>query len=69
MSTQNKGFSSEVIQEYQDKMKKLGQNFVIENTEDNTDEFVNFLFLGMFEGKRVIYDIILYTLQIGRAHV
>lgn len=64
MSVNNDGFKLEVIKEYQDEMKKIGQNYLLLNEEDNTDEFVNFCFVGMFEGKQVIYDAILYSLRL-----
>lgn len=64
MSNNNQGFDPKFIVEYQLKMTALSQNFVMENEDDNTDEFVNFLFVGMHEGKQVIYDTILYTLRL-----
>lgn len=64
MSVKNDGFNPDVIKEYQDEMKKNKRNYVLQNEEDNTDEFVNFCFVGMYEGKQVIYDTILYSLRL-----
>lgn len=64
MSAANDGFNPDTIKEYRDKMESSGQNYVIQNSEDNTDEFINFCFVGLYEGKEVIYDTILYTLRL-----
>lgn len=64
MSTQNEGFAATTIEEYRSKMNKIGKKYIIENNEDNTDEYVNFFFVGKYEGKDVIYDAVLYTLRL-----
>jgi len=64
MIEKNKGFDPEIIKEYQLKMNALRQNYIVEQSEDNTDEFVNFYFLGKHEGKDVLYNAILYTLRL-----
>ncbi|MDH5366079.1 MAG: hypothetical protein OEW67_03775 [Cyclobacteriaceae bacterium] len=64
MSNNNEGFDPKIIDKFKSKMIALGQNYIIENDEDTTDEFVNFYFAGMHEGKPVIYDTILYTLRL-----
>lgn len=64
MPIQNEGFDPTTIEEYRNKMKKSGKNFIIENSEDNSDEYVNFSFIGKYEGKDVIYDAVLYTLRL-----
>ncbi|MEQ8926031.1 MAG: hypothetical protein RLO81_09485 [Fulvivirga sp.] len=64
MLSSNKAFEPKVISEYQDKMKKLNQNFIISDSEDNSDEYCNFFFVGMYEGKEVIYDAVMYTLRL-----
>ena len=35
--------------------------------EDNSEEYVNFYFIGNYEGKEVIYDTALYTLRLHHA--
>jgi len=64
MSTQNEGFAATTIEEYRSKMKRIGKMYIVENNEDNTDEYVNFFFVGKYEGKDVIYDAVLYTLRL-----
>ncbi|MDX1630010.1 MAG: hypothetical protein R3345_14980, partial [Fulvivirga sp.] len=64
MVSSNKGFDPKVIKEYKDRMNSLDQNFLIIDSEDNSDEYVNFNFVGMYEGKEVIYDAVIYTLKL-----
>jgi hypothetical protein len=61
---ENKGFDPEVIQEYRSKIERSGKGFVLDETDDNSDEYVHFFFLGKFEGKDVIYDSVIYTLRL-----
>ncbi len=60
----NEGFDPEKIQQYKSKMEKKKQNYLIVDSEDNSEEYVNFNFLGMYEGKEVIYDAVMYTLRL-----
>jgi hypothetical protein len=64
MSIPNPGFESKNIEELKKELKKSGKSFKIIPDEENSDEFVNFYFLGMFEGREVIYDAALYTLRL-----
>ena len=64
MTVVNKGFDPQLVQEYREKMKKQNRNYMIIESEDNSDEYVNFYFLGMYEGKEVIYDAVIYTLRL-----
>ncbi len=64
MKTVNSGFDPEVIQEYREKIKQTDQEFVIVDSEDNSDEYINFYFIGMYEGREVIYDAVIYTLRL-----
>lgn len=64
MNAANKGFEPDVIQDYHQKMTAKGQNYLIIDSEDNSDEYVNFYFIGMYEGKKVIYDAVIYTLKL-----
>ncbi|WP_421987910.1 hypothetical protein [Roseivirga sp.] len=59
----NSGFDPAEIQ----KMKaEIGsdQSYVVIESEDNSDDFMNFYFIGKHEGKEVIYDAALYTLRL-----
>lgn len=40
------------------------QSYAIIESEDNSDDFKNFYFIGMYEGKEVIYDAAIYTLRL-----
>lgn len=64
MNSKNRGFDPAVIDDYRAKMKAQGHNFYIDNAEDNSDEFVSFYFIGVYEGKEVVYDAALYTLRL-----
>ncbi|WP_158860322.1 hypothetical protein [Lunatibacter salilacus] len=64
MEKENEGFLSTNIEALKKELKDSGKNFKLVPTEDNSDEYVNFYFLGMFEGREVIYDAALYTLRL-----
>lgn len=63
MSSLNEGFNPEVIEEYRSKMNDDG--FLIVESEDNGEEYVNFMFIGEYKGKEVIYDAVIYTLRLN----
>lgn len=63
MSTINEGFDPKTIKEYKSKMN--AQGFFVEDSEDNGDEYVNFIFVGEYKGKEVIYDAVIYTLRLS----
>ncbi|WP_026951560.1 hypothetical protein [Algoriphagus mannitolivorans] len=64
MQLANPGFDPTKIEELQAELKKSGKTFKVVPDPGNSEEFVNFLFIGMFEGKPVIYDAALYTLRL-----
>jgi len=64
MSISNSGFDPLRIKELKDELGKLKKTFKILPEEENSDEFVNFYFIGMHQGKEVIYDAALYTLRL-----
>lgn len=61
---QNKGFDIEVIREYKAKMTTLGKTYLMDDDDQNTDEYAHFYFIGKFEGREVIYDTVIYTLRL-----
>lgn len=67
MSIINPGFDPEHIEKLRIELKKAGKSFKVLPDEENSDEFVNFYFIGMYEGKEVIYDAALYTLRLHHA--
>jgi hypothetical protein len=62
--TENKGFTTPVIEEYKARMQSSGQDYLLDDEDENTDEYVHFYFIGLFEGKEVIYDAVMYTLRL-----
>lgn len=67
MSAINPGYDIQIIEELKAELEKSGKNFKIIPDDENSDEFVNFYFIGMFEGKETIYDAALYTLRLHHA--
>ena len=67
MSITNPGFDPQIIDNLKAELKKSGKSFKIIPDEENSDEFVNFYFIGMYEGKETIYDAALYTLRLHHA--
>ena len=63
MSTINEGFDPQIIKEHKAKMN--AQGFMLSESEDNGDEYVNFMFIGKYKGKDVIYDAVIYTLRLS----
>lgn len=64
MQAVNKGFDPETITVLKDELASSGKTFKIVPSEDNSEEFVNFYFVGVYEGREVIYDAALYTLRL-----
>lgn len=64
MKFRNKGFDPKEIEELKESMVSSGRNFVFDKDEENTEEYAHFYFIGMFEGHEVIYDAVMYTLQL-----
>lgn len=61
---QNKGFDPETIHEYKLKMQSSARSYVLDDDDESTDEYVHFYFIGMYEGREVIYDAVMYTLRL-----
>lgn len=64
MTKFNEGLDPETIEDYRKKIKKSGKNYLVIDSEDNSDEYVNFYFVGVYEGKEVIFDAVIYTLRL-----
>lgn len=60
----NKGFNPEVIAEYKAKMKALNQLYLADPEDESTEEYAHFYFIGLYEGREVIYDSVMYTLRL-----
>ena len=64
MYFENPGFDPKNIEKLEKELSQAGKNYKIISGEGNSEEFVNFWFIGMYEGKKVIYDAALYTLRL-----
>ena len=64
MHTTNQGFGPKEIEKLKKQMATDGKPFVLVATEDNSEDYVNFWFVGKYEGKEVIYDAVIYTLRV-----
>jgi hypothetical protein len=60
----NKGFEESVIQEYSEKLRAAGKNYLLSKEDEMTDEMAHFYFIGKHEDKEVIFDTVLYTLRL-----
>ena len=61
---ENKGFDPQTIHQYKTRMKSLGKKFLLDEEDESTDEYVHFYFIGMYEGREVVYDAVMYTLRL-----
>ncbi|EON78126.1 hypothetical protein ADIS_1323 [Lunatimonas lonarensis] len=64
MQVVNMGFDPQTIEALKNELTSSGKTYKIIPSEDNSEEFVNFYFIGMYEGREVIYDAALYTLRL-----
>ena len=67
MTFSNPGFDPETISQLKAELLASGTSFKIIPDEENSEEFVNFHFIGKHEGKEVVYDTALYTLRLHHA--
>ncbi len=61
---ENKGFDPDTIEEYRSRMKAAGTNYVQDAEDERGDEYAHFYFVGLYEGKEVVYDTVMYTLRL-----
>lgn len=61
---ENKGTDPTTIQEYRDKMRVSGTEWVMDEEDDRSEEYAHFYFIGLYEGREVIYDTVMYTLRL-----
>ncbi|MEX2569301.1 MAG: hypothetical protein WD431_25385 [Cyclobacteriaceae bacterium] len=64
MENQNEGLLIKTITALKTELKASGKNYKLVPSGDNSDEYVNFYFIGNYEGKEVIYDAVLFTLRL-----
>lgn len=63
-SNSNKGFDPDTIAEYRKRIMATGRNYVPDTDDEQSDEYVHFYFIGVYEGREVIYDAVIYTLRL-----
>src|SRR5688500_16137936 len=61
---ENKGFDPQMMQEYKDKMKASATAWLKDEEDEHNDEYTHVYFVGLYEGKEVIYDTVMYTLRL-----
>jgi hypothetical protein len=61
---ENKGYDPALIEEYRKRMQAMEKNWLSDENDENSDEYVHFYFIGLYEGKEVIYDSVMYTLRL-----
>jgi hypothetical protein len=64
MTLQDKEPATFSLEEIRSRILSSGKTFIQLNEEDNTDEYVQFNFLGRYEGREVVFDAIMYTLRL-----
>jgi hypothetical protein len=62
--TDIKVFDAQMVQEYKDKIKTLGRAWLEDPQDERTEEYAHFYFVGLFEGREVVYDTLMYTLRL-----
>lgn len=60
----NQGFDPQEIEDLKKEIAEGGKSFIVIESEDNSDDFMNFYFIGIYEGREVIYDAAIYTLKL-----
>ncbi len=62
--TENKGFDLATIEDYRNRMKTAGTSYVVDEEDERSDEYAHFYFVGLYEGREVVYDTVMYTLRL-----
>jgi hypothetical protein len=60
----NKGFEPSTIASYRERIKVNGGSYVLDDQDEQTDEYVHFYFVGEYDGAEVVYDAAMYTLRL-----
>lgn len=63
-ASKNKGFEPETIASYRKRIMATGRNYVLDADDEQSEEYAHFYFIGLFEGREVIYDCVIYTLRL-----
>ncbi len=62
--SRNKGYDPDTIQSYRTQMAAQGATWVMDPTDEHSDEYAHFYFIGLHEGEEVIFDVVMYTLRL-----
>lgn len=57
-------FDGETIGMVKKEMARLGSDYVINDSDDNSDDYLEFFFVGTHNGNEVLFDTAMYTLQL-----
>lgn len=63
-SVENTGYQPHVIEDFRQRMGAMGRNFLFDDTDEQSEEYAHFYFIGKYEGKDVVYDAVMYTLRL-----
>ena len=63
----NKGFDQETIASYRKRIMATGRNYVLDEEDEQSEEYAHFYFIGVYEGRDVVYDAVIYTLRLHHA--
>jgi hypothetical protein len=59
----NSGYDLKVIDQYREKIVAAKKSYILDESDENTDEYAHFYFIGIHKDAEVIFDCILYTLR------
>jgi len=59
----NKGFDTAEIAKVKEKCRKAGQLFIFNEDEESDENAAHIYFVGKYDGKEVVYDAFIYTLE------
>ena len=57
-------FEEQTIEAVKKEILKSGKTYIINESDDNSDDYVQFLFVGKHKGREVLFDAAMYTLQL-----
>ncbi|MGC3946613.1 MAG: hypothetical protein QM762_19170 [Chryseolinea sp.] len=63
-ASKNKGFDQDTIASYRKRIIATGRNYVLDAEDEQSEEYAHFYFIGVYEGRDVIYDAVIYTLRL-----
>jgi len=59
----NKGFQKEEIERIDQLAAQVGQSFIFQEGVEKSEEFASIFFIGIYKGKKVVFDAFVYTLE------